>query len=252
MPTPVALQGANKPLCYNLPHSLAPTNPAMTESTLIQIKGIRDGLLVTLAEASWQVLHRALLERVAEQPAFFTGARLALDVGGQALKSAELTTLRDELSGQGISLWAVLSTSPITENTAQLLGMATRLTKPRIRESQPARPAADPDSALWLHKPIRSGPRIEPPSHVVILGDVNPGAEIIAGGSVIVWGRLRGVVHAGANGNAEAVVCALDLPPTQLRVAGEIAVPPQRREKPQPEVVRLTDGKLQASPWNPA
>jgi septum site-determining protein MinC len=64
-----------------------------------------------------------------------------------------------------------------------------------------------------------------------------------------VWGRLRGVVHAGAQGNRDAVVCALDLSPTQLRIANEIAISPSRGEKPQPEIVRLKDGHLQAEPW---
>ena len=85
---------------------------------------------------------------------------------------------------------------------------------------------------------------------MVIIGDVNPGAEVIAGGDVVVWGRLRGVVHAGAEGNEGAVICALDLSPTQLRISGQISIPPQRRGKPQPEMVRLQDGQVVAEPWN--
>ena len=61
----------------------------MNDSTLVQIKGMRDGLLVSLGDAGWPVVQRALLERIEEQPAFFQGARLALDVGNQTLKSAE-------------------------------------------------------------------------------------------------------------------------------------------------------------------
>lgn len=231
----------------------------MAESSLIQIKGIRDGLLVSLGDAGWPVVQRALLERIEAQPDFFRGARLALDVGAQVLKSPELTALRDQLSERGITLWAVVSTSPVTENTAQLLGLATRLFKPPPQREQ-ARPATgsfpvakgiDDETALWVNKTLRSGTRIEFAGHVVVLGDVNPGAEIIAGGSVIIWGRLRGFVHAGAQGNRDATVCALDLSPTQLRVADEIAVAPKRSGKPQPEVVRLKDGRLQAEPWTP-
>ncbi len=231
----------------------------MAESSLIQIKGIRDGLLVSLGEAGWPVVQRALLERIEAQPDFFRGARLALDVGAQVLKSPELTALRDQLSERGITLWAVASTSPVTEHTAQLLGLATRLFKPTPQREQ-ARPAAgsfpvakgiDDETALWVNKTLRSGTRLEFAGHVVVFGDVNPGAEIIAGGSVIVWGRLRGFVHAGAQGDREAAVCALDLSPTQLRVADEIAVAPKRSGKPQPEVVRLKDGRLQAEPWTP-
>jgi septum site-determining protein MinC len=220
----------------------------MNDSSLVQIKGIRDGLLVSLGDAGWPVIHQALLERIEQQPAFFQGARLVLDVGNQAIKSAELAALRDQLSERGIMLWAILSNSPLTENTAQLLGLATRIHKARPPEIQTAK-GIDDETALWVHKTIRSGTRIEFAGHVVILGDVNPGAEVIAGGSVIIWGRLRGVVHAGAQGNRQSVVCALDLSPTQLRVAGEIAIAPERRSKPQPEIVRIKDGHLQAEPW---
>lgn len=220
----------------------------MTESTLVQIKGMRDGLLVSLGDAGWPVVQRALLERIEQQPAFFKGARLALDVGSQTLKSAELSSLRDKLSEHGIRLWAIISLSPVTENTAQILGLATRISKPRPPEP-PAPRKSEGDGALWVNKTVRSGTRIEHAGHIVILGDVNPGAEIIAEGSVIVWGRLRGVVHAGSKGDLSAVVCALDLSPTQLRIAGQIAVAPERRSRPQPEIVRIKDGQLQAETW---
>jgi septum site-determining protein MinC len=85
--------------------------------------------------------------------------------------------------------------------------------------------------------------------NVIVVGDVNAGAEIIAGGSVIVWGRLRGVVHAGAHGDEKAVVCALEMAPTQLRIAGEIAVSPKKQGKIQPEFACLKDGQLVAEPW---
>ena len=87
------------------------------------------------------------------------------------------------------------------------------------------------------------------PGHVVVLGDVNPGAEIVAGGHVLVWGRLRGVVHAGAAGDANATVAALDLAPTQLRIAGYIAVSPPKRGTVRPEVALIRDGHLVAEPW---
>ena len=220
----------------------------MSDSSLVQIKGIRDGLLVSLGDAGWPVVQHALLERIEQQPAFFQGARLALDVGNQVLKTVDLAQLRDQLSERGIMLWAVISNSPMTEKTAQILGLATRISKPRPQEA-PAPKGIDDETALWVNKTLRSGTRVEFAGHVVVLGDVNSGAEVIAGGSVIVWGRVRGVVHAGAQGNRGAVVCALDLSPTQLRIAGEIAVAPERRSKPQPEIVRITNGQVQAETW---
>ncbi len=206
--------------------------------------------MVSLGDAGWPVVQRALLERIEQQPAFFQGARLALDVGNQTLKTAELSSLRDRLSEYGIMLWAILSISPVTENTAQILGLATRISKPRPQETHAVK-KSDDETALWVNKTLRSGTRTESPGHIVVFGDVNSGAEVIAGGSVIVWGRLRGVVQAGVNGNLSAVVCALDLSPTQLRIAGQIAVAPERRGKPLPEIVRIKDGQLQAETWTP-
>ncbi len=222
----------------------------MSQSNLIQIKGIRDGLLVTLGSAPWRDLTSALFAQVESQQAFFNGARVALDVGPQPLHVNELAALRDALSEKGITLWAVVSESPLTQSTAQMLGLATRLSKPKPEPARPApAEAQNKDAALWVQKTLRSGMRVEYPGHVVVLGDVNPGAEIVAGGSVVVWGRLRGVVHAGAHGQREAVVCALDLSPTQLRIAEEIAITPKRQGKPTPEVVKIRDGRLQAEPW---
>jgi septum site-determining protein MinC len=59
------------------------------------------------------------------------------------------------------------------------------------------------------------------------------------------------MVHAGAEGDHDAVVCALDLSPTQLRIAEQIAVTPQRRGKSQPEMARLQNGQVVAEPWHP-
>jgi septum site-determining protein MinC len=57
------------------------------------------------------------------------------------------------------------------------------------------------------------------------------------------------VVHAGAAGDESAVVCALDLAPAQLRIAGQIALSPERKGDPKPEVARIRDGQLVAEPW---
>lgn len=218
---------------------------------MIQIKGIRDGLLVTLGEAPWPDLVSAFIENIESRSAFFQGGRVALDVGAQDLRVAELSALRDQLSERGVALWAVLSESKLTETTAQNLGLATRLSKPCPPEVNPIATASLPaDAAKWVKGPLRSGGKICYEGSVVVLGDVNPGAEIIAGGSIIIWGRLRGVVHAGAQGDESAVVCALELLPTQLRIAGEIAVSPKKQGKTQPEVARLKDGHLTAEPWH--
>jgi septum site-determining protein MinC len=222
-------------------------------NSLIQIKGLRDGLLVSLDDAPWEEQRAALIAQVDSQPSFFQGARLALDVATQVLKVNELVELRDQLSERGIALWAVISESPTTEKTAQLLGLATRISKPRPEESRKfSVEDLGEETALFLSRTLRSGTRIEFAGHVVVLGDVNPGAEVIAQGNVMVWGRLRGMVHAGSKGNRAAMICALDLSPTQLRIADEVAGSLKPRDLPRPERARINeDGKLQAEFWSP-
>jgi septum site-determining protein MinC len=219
-----------------------------TTPSSIQIKGIRDGLLITLEGTEWTELAEDFIKNVDERVSFFQGAHVALDVGSNELRVAELSKLRDQLSDRGIALWAVLSESPITETTAQNLGLATRITKPRPVQSREELDLPE-DAAKWVEGPLRSGNRVAFDGNIVVFGDVNPGAELVAGGSVIVWGRLRGVVHAGAQGDEDAIVCALELAPTQLRIAGQIAVSPKRTGKSTPEVARIKDGILLAEPW---
>lgn len=220
----------------------------------IQIKGIREGLLITLGDQPWEEVHQALLEHIDQQAEFLRGARLALDVGNHVLKAADLGHLSKEITERELTLWAVISNSPATERSAQSFGLATRLFKPR-----PEPVASKPEtvaqgalgSAILVRRTMRSGASLHHPGHVVVIGDINPGAEIVARGDVVVWGRLRGMVHAGAEGDEGAVVCALDLSPTQLRIAGQIAVTPKRRGKPQPEMAHISNGQVVAEPWDP-
>lgn len=219
----------------------------------VQIKGIREGLLVVVGEGGWEDVRNSLLEEIDRQSGFLKGARVALDLGSHALKAVELGGLRDALSERELNLWAVVSTSLTTEQTAQTLGLATRLNKPR--QERDARPldtsVQSGEKAMLVRRTLRSGFSVQFDGHVIVIGDINPGAEVIASGNVLVWGRLRGMVHAGAEGNEDAIVCALDLIPTQLRIAGQIAITPQRRGKPQPEMARLKDGQVVAEAWNP-
>ena len=220
-------------------------------TSLVQIKGIRDGLLATFADAPWEEQRIALLAQIDERPSFFQGARLAMDLGPQILKVNDLVDLRDQLSERNVTLWAVVSESPTTEQTAQLLGLATRISKPRPEEH---RQFADPitnDTALFVHKTLRSGTRIEFPGHVVVVGDVNPGAEIIAEGNVIVWGRVRGLIHAGCKGDRSAFICALDLSANQLRIADEASAMLKPQKDPKPEIASInSEGRLQAELWH--
>jgi septum site-determining protein MinC len=246
-------------------------------SDAIAIKGIKDGLLVTVnGGGAWAETAPALMTRIDQSADFFRGAKLSLDVGPRAINAADLGQLRDTLSERNVSLVAVLSESVATTRAAQALGLKIALaTAPPPSVQARIDAEADPEElredAVLVRRTMRSGRSVRHAGNVVVLGDVNPGAEImasgdvivwgrlrgvvhagaeiIASGDVIVWGRLRGVVHAGAEGDTSAVVCALDLAPTQLRIAGHIAVSPPQKGQPIPEMARVKDGQIVAERW---
>jgi septum site-determining protein MinC len=217
----------------------------------IEVKGIKNGLLIELKDGEWEELQQTLFTHIDQNQAFFKGAKLVLDVGERELKSPQLSSLRNDLSDREIKLKGVLSSSPTTERASQDLGLEIKLDQ---SSHQPANPSINTDlvgdQAIFLKRTLRSGHQVKYPGHIVVLGDVNPGAELIAGGNIIVWGRLRGVVHAGAGGDPEAVVCALDLSPTQLRIADQISVSPPRKKKARPEIAYLDGDQVSARDWN--
>jgi septum site-determining protein MinC len=216
----------------------------------LTVKGIQNGLLITLPAGEWSNVTDQLLETVAAQDDFFRGARLAIQMEDRALGAAELGSLRSALAEHEVTLWAILSTSETTQSAAADLGLSRDLETRRSEDDDvPVDTQLPGEEAVLLQRTLRSGHSVRHPGHVVVIGDVNPGAEIIAGGHVIVWGRLRGVVHAGAAGDESAMVCALDLAPTQLRIAGHITVSPSRRGKPKPERAFIRDDQLIAEPW---
>ena len=217
----------------------------------VQIKGIREGLLVSLGEGDWPEIQQALLDNIDDQGDFLRGAKVILDVENHILNAAAMGKLRDELSEKDISLWAVLSNSPTTEQTAQTMGLATKIHQAHPdTEARSLDSSVDGEGAVLIRRTLRSGNSVQYAGHVVVIGDVNPGAEIVADGDVVVWGRLRGMVHAGADGNHESVVCALDLAPTQLRIADKIAIPPDERGEPEPEIAVIRDEQVVAESWD--
>lgn len=216
----------------------------------VNIKGIREGLLITVGDGDWSEVNQSLLSHIDVQSDFLKGAKISLEVGNHILKAADLGRLRDQLSERGVNLRAVLSNSPTTQRNAQALGLATKLSKPRPdRITRRLETSVKGDQAILVQRTLRSGHSLKHPGHVTVIGDVNPGAEIIAGGNIVIWGRLRGTVHAGAQGDEDAIVCALDLSPTQLRIADQISITPPQRRRPKPEIARLEDGKVIAEPW---
>ncbi|MFI0402206.1 MAG: septum site-determining protein MinC [Cyanobium sp.] len=96
---------------------------------------------------------------------------------------------------------------------------------------------------------LRSGEHRQASGSLLVLGDVNPGAQIRAEGHVLVWGKLRGIAHAGCSGDRSAVIVALHLHPLQLRIADQVARGPE--EEPPlglAEKAHLVNGVIQIDP----
>ncbi|PIE70239.1 MAG: septum site-determining protein MinC [Deltaproteobacteria bacterium] len=94
---------------------------------------------------------------------------------------------------------------------------------------------------LMLYGRVRSGQKVSTRKHLVILGDVNPGAEVIAGGDVLVMGKLAGMVHAGCMGDTGAIVLALDFRPTQIQIGDILAAGVRPKKKGRAEVARVSE-----------
>jgi septum site-determining protein MinC len=109
--------------------------------------------------------------------------------------------------------------------------------------------AAHLPQVLYVKQTLRSGQTVSHKGDLVIVGDVNPGAEIMAEGDITVWGSLRGIAHAGVGGNNEAEIRALNLQPIQIRIATAIARAPDRprisyASGTGPETARIVEGKI--------
>lgn len=102
------------------------------------------------------------------------------------------------------------------------------------------------DGALAIQKNVRSGQKISFDGTLIVFGDVNAGAELVATGHILVLGTLRGVAHAGCQGNKQAIIYANSLCSLQLRIADFIARAPdgESNERRVPEIARIIDNYL--------
>lgn len=92
-----------------------------------------------------------------------------------------------------------------------------------------------------IQKKIRTGQKIEGDGDIVLLGDLAPGAEITAEGSVFIIGNAQGLVHAGSNGDKKAVIVALEMNVSFLKIADEIAKSPEGLEGIYPEIAYIDE-----------
>ncbi|MBI4674441.1 MAG: septum site-determining protein MinC [Chloroflexi bacterium] len=211
---------------------------------MITLKQSGDRFAIALGDGPWsQVLAELALEL--ERPRaveLFRGQKARVETGKRALTPLQVEELAWLLELHDIKFeWDGNGAHRILPGLDQAGAEFGALANVAVWE----------DSA-WCPRTLRSGQTIRYAGHVVVMGDVNPGAEIVAWGDVLVWGKLRGMVHAGASGNERAVVCALLLTPSQLRIGSHIARAPDQVEPiPRgPEIARVREGRIFIEAWN--
>lgn len=136
---------------------------------------------------------------------------------------------------------------------AASLGFAVEWGASATAEQADAEMPPSPSPDLSIHQgTLRSGDHRHAEGSLLVLGDINPGAQVSAGGNVMVWGRLRGIAHAGHSGDRTACIVALHLHPLQIRIADQVARGP---EEPPPaglaEKAHLVNGIIQIDPADP-
>jgi septum site-determining protein MinC len=220
-----------------------------TQQAKVVFKGVGQEVRVILDPlASFSEIERELEEHLERSGRFFAGAAVTLEVGARQLRDDHLQQIRQTLSTYGLTIAEIRAsladsvrpsppppfTSPPSISTAAV-PIVTRL------ESLPEDRELAPNNARLIKGPLRSGQRVYAEDNLVVFGDVNPGAELIAGGDIMVMGVLRGVAHAGVPDNSAAVIAALSLKPTQLRIGHFISRSPEFQEKHDtgPEIARV-------------
>ncbi len=212
---------------------------------MITLKSNGDGLVISLSDGPWSKVLAELAAEL-ERPRvveLFRGQRVRIETGERALTPLQVEELAWVLELHDMKFeWGMGGTQ------AHL---------PGLEQTHPPLVASVQNVAVWddaalCPRTLRSGQQIRYAGHVVVIGDVNPGAEIVAAGDVVVWGKLRGVVHAGASGNDNALICALSIFSSQLRIGNFIARAPDESSTGWrgPEVARVRDGRIVIESWN--
>jgi septum site-determining protein MinC len=163
---------------------------------------------------------------LARSPGFFAGKSVVIDVSGLSLSKPTFLGLLDELSRRDIRILGVEGANP-----ADVDGRVPSLVRGQADRPEPAGapavqyPAPPPASSLLIDAPVRSGQAIvHPDGDVTIVGSVSSGAEIIAAGSIHVYGTLRGRVLAGAYGNQRARIFCRRLDAELIAIDGHYIV----------------------------
>ena len=201
------------------------------------LKGRRNGITISLDPSiSFDELKVHFHRRVVETKQFFEGAKSNVSFTGRKLSEEE------------------------EQELLKIITTETSLDVPYVAEQGLFKPSTTSFDTSPAHLPhniyntsyhqggLRSGQSIRYSGSVVVLGDVNPGSEIVAEGNIIVLGALKGMVHAGCTGNEDCFVSGLVFWPTQLRIANIITYIPNDKKKRTPSCAYIQEGQVFVAP----
>ncbi len=190
-----------------------------------KIKGIKNGFKVVLSDAPFDELYNEIIEKVNNTMELFRLKKeLVVEIEGGNLTHANKCDL--------------------TKRLLEMLDFKAEIKYIDSKEAMQRK--AEIKETIYHTGTLRSGQNITSEGHLIVLGDVNPGAEISAAGNIVVLGSLKGIAHAGMEGDETATVAALDFQPTQLRIAEIITRAPENAKKSKnfPEIARIKDGSI--------
>jgi septum site-determining protein MinC len=200
----------------------------------ITIKGNKEGIVVYINSSNFDEVKNELFEKINKAKDFFSGSKLIIRDNNKYLDEEKYNLLKELL---------------INNFNIQVIDTKNSSTKKRL----PSLYDQSEVRTKFIRNIIRSGQLIKYNGNIVIIGDVNCGAEVIASGSIIILGVLRGIAHAGFNGNRKSYVAAYKLEPSQLRIANLIARAPDNYKQPSdiPEIAIIKQGGIVVEPYLP-
>ncbi len=201
----------------------------------VTFKGSAEGFRLLLPiDLPWEEVLLQLQQKLSEGERLWQGGfRVALECQNRLLNITQLEQVVQTLSTQKFAISKVVTTRRQTAVAAAVAGLNVEqsLLPPENLWIEP----------LYIQQSLRSGVVISHSGTVVLIGDIKPGAEVHAYGDIIVWGKVRGLAHAGANGNNQARIFALHLEPLQLRIGSILARAPEGIAPQQPEIAYVRD-----------
>lgn len=202
----------------------------------VMIKGNKYGIIVVLSpDEPFEELKQMVAEKFRESSKFFENAKMALTFEGRKLTNDEQRELLDVIN-ENTDMHIVC----IIDTDAEREELFKKTVEQKLME-------LSNNTGQFYKGILRSGASLEFEQSVIILGDVNHGARVVSKGNIIVLGALKGTAFAGATGNTNSFVVALDMCPTQIRIADTIARSPDKPikdEQKEAKIAFLEDGNI--------